>query len=195
VLLSTGVKPTVIDHDADTVDSARRFGFKVYFGDATQPDLLHAAGIEHAKAVVVAIDDVGQCSQLVHELMKHHPQVRVIARARDALHAMELHESGVHDVQREVFEASLRSARATLEAIGHDRFDARQVADGFRRYSHAFLHSAAGARHSESDLIARVRQAREQFEREMQQELRNRGTRTGDTGWRSGASLSDDGAG
>ena len=183
VLLGTGVKPTVIDHDADTVDSARRFGFKVYFGDATQPDLLHAAGIEHAKAVVVAIDDVEQCDRLVQELKHRHPQVRVIARARDALHAMSLHEAGVHDVEREVFEGSLRSARAALEAIGHDRFEARQLADRFRRYSNAFLRSAAGARDRESDLIVRVRQAREQFEREMQEELRARGPRAGDRAW------------
>ena len=194
MLLSAGVKPTVIDHDADTVDSARRFGFKVYFGDATQPDLLHAAGIGQATAVVVAIDDVEMCDRLVHELVKRHPHVRIVARARDALHAMALHEAGVHDVEREVFESSLRSARAALEAIGHDRFDARQLADRFRRYSKAFLHQAAGVRHSESDLIVRVRQAREQFEREMQEELRARGQRSGDREWLAGERLDEDGA-
>jgi glutathione-regulated potassium-efflux system ancillary protein KefC len=185
VLLSTGVKPTVIDHDADTVDSARRFGFKVYFGDATQPDLLHAAGVPHAKAVVVAIDDVEQADRLVHALVHEHPQVRVIARARDALHAMTLQEAGAHEVEREVFEGSLRSARAALEALGHDRFEARRLADRFRRYSNEFLRNAAGARHDESDLIARVRQAREQFEREMQDDLRQRGHRAGDQAWQA----------
>ena len=54
VLSATGVRATVIDHNANTIDSARRFGFKVYFGDATQADLLHAAGIAHARTVVVA---------------------------------------------------------------------------------------------------------------------------------------------
>ncbi len=191
VLLSTGVTPTVIDHDADTVDAARRYGFKVYFGDATQPDLLHAAGIDRAQAVVVAIDDVEQCDRLVHELRHAHPQVRIVARARDALHAMSLHEAGAHDVQREVFESSLRSARAVLEAIGHDRFEARQLADRFRRYSNAFLHSAAAVHDNENDLIARVRQAREQFEREMQEELRTRAQRPGDQAWHG----VDDGAG
>lgn len=183
VLLGTGVRPTVIDHDADTVDSARRFGFKVHFGDATQPDLLHAAGVEHARAVVVAIDDVEQCNRLVHELRHRHPHVRVIARARDALHAMTLHDAGAQDIEREVFESSLRSARAALEAIGHDRFEARQLADRFRRYSNDFLRGAAGARHDETDLVARVRQAREQFEREMQEDLRSQGHRLEDQAW------------
>ncbi|MFN0184349.1 MAG: monovalent cation:proton antiporter-2 (CPA2) family protein [Aquabacterium sp.] len=183
VLLSIGVKPTVIDHDADTVDAARRFGFKVYFGDATQPDLLHAAGIHHARAVVVAIDDVAQCDRLVHELRHTHPDVTVIARARDALHAVTLHEAGAHHVEREVFESSLRSARAALEAIGHDRYHAREVADRFRRYSVGFLRTSMGKGDKESDLIARVRQAREQFEREMQDEQRQRGHRAGDHSW------------
>lgn len=186
VLLSTGVKPTVIDHDADTVDAARRFGFKVYFGDATQPDLLHAAGIEQAKVVVVAVDDIETCDRLVHELRQRHPQVRIVARARDALHAMTLIDAGVHDVEREVFEGSLRSARAALEAIGHDRFEARQLTDRFRHYSQAFLRSASGLRDRETDLIARVRQAREQFEREMQEELQTRSRRAGEQAWHAG---------
>jgi glutathione-regulated potassium-efflux system ancillary protein KefC len=99
---------------------------------------------------------------------------------------MALHEAGAHDVEREVFESSLRSARAALEAIGHDRFEARQVADRFRRYSTSFLRSAVGARHSESDMIVRVRQSREQFEREMQEEIQQRGHRTSDHGWQRG---------
>lgn len=183
VLLGVGIKPTVIDHDADTVDSARRFGFKVYFGDATQPDLLHAAGVAQAKAVVVAIDDVEQADRLVHELSHGHPQVRIIARARDALHAMSLLGAGAHDVQREVFEGSLRSARSALEAVGHDRFEARQLADRFRRHSDSFLRGGIGSRHGRSDLIERIRQVREQFEHEIQEELRVRGQRLGDQAW------------
>lgn len=168
LLLAAGVKPTVIDHDADTVDSARRFGFKVYFGDATQPDLLHAAGIHHAKAMVVAVDDSAQCNRLVEVLQHEFAHVQIVARARDALHAMELAELNVPHVEREVFESSLRSGRSTLEALGMDRAQAKQMADNFRRYSLDFLRKAQAERHNEEDLIVRVRQAREQFEREMQ---------------------------
>ena len=171
MLTSAGVPTTVIDHDADTVDSARRFGFKVYFGDATQPDLLHAAGIGKARAMVIAIDDQAQCNRLVRELREAHPGLPIIARARDALHAMELGEAQVHHVQREVFESALRSARAALELLGHDRFQARQMADNFRRYSEQFLKDAQGHHDNEADLIQRVRQGREQFEKEMQQDI------------------------
>lgn len=190
LLLAAGVKPTVIDHDADTVDSARRFGFKVYFGDATQPDLLHAAGIHHAKAMVVAVDDSTQCNRLVEVLQHEFAHVQIVARARDALHAMELAELNVPHVEREVFESSLRSGRSTLEALGMDRAQAKQMADNFRRYSLDFLRKAQAERHNEEDLIVRVRQAREQFEREMQADQDRQARHDGKAGWHSPSSAS-----
>ena len=183
LLLAAGVKPTVIDHDADTVDSARRFGFKVYFGDATQADLLHAAGIHHAKAMVVAVDDSAQCIRLVEVLQHEFAHVQIVARARDALHAMELAERHVPHVEREVFESSLRSGRSTLEALGMDRAQAKQMADNFRRYSLDFLRKAQAERHNEEDLIVRVRQAREQFEREMQADQERQARHDSKAGW------------
>ena len=183
LLMGAGIKPTVIDHDADTVDSARRFGFKVYFGDATQPDLLQAAGVSHAKVVVVAIDDVVQTNRVVETLKAQWPHLRIVARARDAVHAMQLDELEVHHVQRELFESSLKSGRAVLEVLGFDHFHARQMADEFRRYSVGFLTAARGSRHNEDDLIKRVREAREQFESQMQQDLKRQERRQGDTGW------------
>lgn len=183
MLLGAGIKPTVIDHDANTVDAARRFGFKVYFGDATQADLLHAAGADKARVLVIAIDDQAQSLRLVHMLRQQFPRLQIVARARDALHAMELEEQQVRHVQREVFESSLRSARSALELLGFDRFHARQLADNFRRYSDKFLKSAVAVRHDEDDLIARVRQAREQFEQEMQQDLEQQEKRKAESGW------------
>jgi glutathione-regulated potassium-efflux system ancillary protein KefC len=183
LLLAAGIKPTVIDHDADTVDSARRFGFKVYFGDATQPDLLHAAGIHHAKAMVVAVDDPAQCNRLVGVLHHEFAHVKIVARARDALHAMELAELNVAHVQREVFESSLRSGRSTLELLGMDPAQAKQMADNFRRYSLDFLRQAQNERHNEEDLIVRVRQAREQFEREMQSDQERQAHHDAKSGW------------
>lgn len=184
MLLASGIKPTVIDHGSETVDSARRFGFKVYFGDATNHDLLHAAGIEHAKAVVVAIDDVAQVNGLVHFLKLHYPQLKIIARARDATHNMELNEMGVHHVERELFEGSLHSARATLEVLGFDRFQAKTLADKFRHSSKRFVRSLQNERHDEKALVTSVRVAREQFERDMLAELARQDSHHATTGWR-----------
>lgn len=191
VLLSAGIRPTVIDHDADTVDSARRFGYKVYFGDATQPDLLRAAGLDQARAVVIAIDDVPHTNRLVHELRASHPQLPILARARDAVHAMELVDAGAHHVQRELFESSLRSARATLELLGFDRLHARELADEFRRYTDHFITSARDSRHDEDDLVQRVREAREQFEKQMQADLQRQHRHRPETGWTTTGSAPD----
>lgn len=184
-LLSAGIKPTVIDHDADTVDSARRFGFKVHFGDATQPDLLHAAGVGQARAFVIAIDDTAQATRLAHELHESHPELPIIARAFDAVHEMDLVDAHVHHVQREVLESSLRSARATLELLGFDRFHARQLADDFRRHTEGAVKQARLARQQDhrDDLIKRMREAREEFERQMQDDLERQRQHTQARGW------------
>ncbi|OSZ67659.1 monovalent cation:proton antiporter-2 (CPA2) family protein [Hydrogenophaga sp. IBVHS2] len=183
LLLATGIRPTVIDHDADTIDSARRAGFVVHFGDATEADLLAAAGAAQARVMVVAIDDPQQASRVVALVREHWPQLRIVARARDAVHAMDLMEDGVHHVQRELFESSLRSGRAVLEALDFAPYQARQLADDFRRYSEGFLRSARADRHNQDDLIRRVREAREQFERQMQADLARQQRRPGDGGW------------
>lgn len=184
-LLSAGIKPTVIDHDADTVDSARRFGFKVHFGDASQPDLLHAAGVGKARAFVIAIDDAAQATRLAHELHESHPDLPIIARAFDAVHEMDLVDAHVQHVQREVLESSLRSARATLELLGFDRFHARQLADDFRRHTESAVKQARLARQQDNrdDLIRRMREAREEFERQMQDDLERQRQHQPVRGW------------
>lgn len=184
-LLSAGIRPTVIDHDADTVDTARRFGFQVHFGDATQPDLLHAAGVHQARAFVIAIDDAAQATRLAHELHEAHPDLPILARAFDAVHEMDLTDAHVHHVQREVLESSLRSARATLELLGFDRFHARQIADDFRRHTQAAVRQARLARQAgdRDDLVKRLREAREEFERQMQDDLARQRQHAPARGW------------
>jgi glutathione-regulated potassium-efflux system ancillary protein KefC len=177
LLLAAGIKPTV-------VDSARRLGFEVYFGDATQPDLLAAAGAANAQVLVVAVDDVDQANRLVTLAREQWPHLKLVARARDAVHAMALHEAGVHHVQRELFESSLRSGRSVLEALGFDHFHAREMADEFRRYTERFIRTEHGLRHrDEEDRLRRVREGREQFEKQMQQDLQRQRERSQDGGW------------
>ncbi|MFP8777115.1 monovalent cation:proton antiporter-2 (CPA2) family protein [Hydrogenophaga sp. RWCD_12] len=184
-LLSAGIKPTVIDHDADTVDSARRFGFKVHFGDASQPDLLHAAGVGKARAFVIAIDDRTQATRLAQELHESHPDLPIVARAFDSVHEMDLMDAHVHHAQREVLESSLRSARVTLELLGFDRFHARQLADDFRRHSEGAVKHARQMRQVDErdDIVKRMREAREEFERQMQEDLAQQRQHAPAKGW------------
>jgi hypothetical protein len=141
------------------------------------------AGIRYAKAVDVAVDDSAQCMRMAEVLQHDFAHVQIVARARDAMHAMELAARKVHYVEREVFESSLRSGRSVLELLGVDRDQAKQMADNFRRYSLAILQNAQAERHNEEGLIMRVRQAREQFEREMQADQERQTRHDGKAGW------------
>jgi glutathione-regulated potassium-efflux system ancillary protein KefC len=87
LLMSQGLRVTVLDHDADTVEGLRQFGYKVFYGDATRLDLLRTAGAGTAKAIVVAVDDIEQSLRDRRPGVKENfPQARIIARARDVTH-------------------------------------------------------------------------------------------------------------
>jgi glutathione-regulated potassium-efflux system ancillary protein KefC len=103
LLHTQGLAATIVDYSPDILDRVRQFGFKVYYGDATELSLLESAGIEHAKVVVLAIDDREGCLRAAEQIKKHYPHVRVMARALDMIHAYELKDLGIDDFERETF--------------------------------------------------------------------------------------------
>ncbi len=131
LLLGAGYRTVVLDHSSAQLEMLRAFGFKVFFGDASRPDLLVAAGIERAKMLVVAIDDRDQATEIVRHVRKHHPHVYIIARARDRNHVYELWGAGCRDIIRETFDSGVRAGRSALEALGVHPFDAERMARGF----------------------------------------------------------------
>ncbi|MDA5093590.1 monovalent cation:proton antiporter-2 (CPA2) family protein [Aliiroseovarius sp. KMU-50] len=130
-LRGAGYETTVVDYSAEQLAILRRFGLHVFFGDATRPDLLHAAGIDEAKVLVVAIDDKEAITGLVRYVTEHHPNVHVIARAIDRWHVYDLWSVGCRDIIREVFDSSLRATRSAFEALGHSRTTAQGLVDAF----------------------------------------------------------------
>ncbi|MEL6587246.1 MAG: cation:proton antiporter [Pseudomonadota bacterium] len=100
---AAGYQPTVLDFSAAQLDILRTFDLKVFYGDATRPDMLHAAGIERARLLVVAIDARAATTELVRYVVKTYPHVHVIARARDRNHVYELQAAcgdGQADIDR-----------------------------------------------------------------------------------------------
>jgi glutathione-regulated potassium-efflux system ancillary protein KefC len=133
-LNSNGVRLTVLDHDPDQVEVLRRFGFKVFYGDATRTDLLRAAGADKARALVVAIDDVEDSLKLVDALRLDYPALPIFARARNVTHYYQLLDRGVQMIERETFESALKLGREVLNTgLGHGAFRSRQAALRFRR--------------------------------------------------------------
>jgi glutathione-regulated potassium-efflux system ancillary protein KefC len=134
-----GVRATVLDHDPDNIDLVSRFGYKVFYGDATRLDLLEAAGAAHARLLVVAIDQMEDSLKLVDLARTHFPNLQMVVRARNVRHWLELAARGVATAERETFESALRSGRQALERLGMRPYEARELADTFRRNNEATL--------------------------------------------------------
>jgi glutathione-regulated potassium-efflux system ancillary protein KefC len=179
MLMSQGLRVTVLDHDADTVEGLRQFGFRVFYGDATRLDLLRTAGAGSAKAIVVAVDDIEQSLDIVDLVKENFPQARIIARARNVTHLFQLRDRGVTDVEREVFESSLRSARSVLEALNWPAHEARESTMRFRLRNLRLTDEIYPHYKDRAKLIAANKEGRQQFEEQMAREREERQKRSG----------------
>jgi glutathione-regulated potassium-efflux system ancillary protein KefC len=165
LLLANGVKVVVLDHDPDNVDTLRRFGAKVFYGDATRADLLETAGAARAEVLLNAIDSVPDNLRLVDLVRRDFPHLRVVARARDAVHYYQLRKRGVDVVEREMFESSLRAGRHALEALGMGAYEAKEVADAFRRNNIDMLEETVPRFEDDGYRITVARRAQETLEK------------------------------
>ena len=134
LLVASGIQTTVLDHQADIISMLSKVGVKSYYGDAARPELLHAAGIESAKAVVIAIDDRSRALEMVEHIRRHYPEVKILARAFDVNHLYLLNKAGVDIAVREVFDSSLELGKATLRAVGVHPFKVEKMSMAFRKH-------------------------------------------------------------
>ena len=144
-LQAADYETTVVDYSNDQLKMLRRFGLSAYYGDATRPDLLHAAGIENAKILVIAIDNKEAATELARYMREHHPQVHVIARAIDRWHVYDLWSAGCRDIIRETYDSSIRAARSAFEALGHTRAKAEQLVGVFEEFDRRTMLETAQA--------------------------------------------------
>ena len=118
-----------------------KVGVKSYYGDASRPELLHAAGIESAKAVVIAIDDRERAVEMLEDVRRHYPQVKTLARAFDVNHLYLLNQAGADIAVREMFDGSLELGKAALKAVGLHPFKVEKMSQAFRKHDEAGLDS------------------------------------------------------
>ena len=164
LLTANRIKLTVLDHDPDQIDLVRRFGSKVFYGDATRVDLLHAAGAAHARALVVAIDDIDDSLTLVKAVRVAFPNLKILARARNVTHYYDLMDLGVTIIERETFESALMLGRAVLCELGFGAFRARQAAHKFRKMNIENLHKVYPFYKDQEQLMSMAKQARDELE-------------------------------
>lgn len=138
-LLLRGVDVSIIDNDVEMIQAAADFGFKVYYGDGTRLDILHAAGLGHARAVLICVDKAEPAIRIAELVKAEFPLVTVMARAFDRGTALQLIHAGVDYQMRETFESALAFGGSTLEALGTDPQDVADVIEDVRQRDAARL--------------------------------------------------------
>lgn len=120
VLMARGYSVSTIDNDVEMIDTAGQYNFKVYYGDGTRLDILHAAGAGHAQLVLVCVDKPDDALKIIELMKGEFPLVPVMSRAFDRYHALKLIQAGVDYQLRETFESALMIGEKALETLGTD---------------------------------------------------------------------------
>jgi glutathione-regulated potassium-efflux system ancillary protein KefC len=183
LLYANGITPTVLEHDAEQVEAMRKWGWRVFYGDATRLDLLRTAGAERARVLVLAIDDVEQSTATAAMARQHFPQLAIVARARNVQHLYALRELGVTLIERETLDSALMSGRSVLETLGWEPHQARTLALRFRRHTIEQLDAMAPHWKDEDRLIAAAKLGRRQLEERFAQEREQAAQRRLRAGW------------
>lgn len=180
LLSANKVRITVLERDPNQVSFLRRYGYKVYYGDATQLELLRAAGAAQADSIVIAADDHEANMQIVHLCQEHFPQLQILARARGRVEAHALLSAGVTLFSRETFSSALELGKKALVTTGMHPHRAYRAQQYFKRLDMQMLRDLMPQHQAGVTEISRVKEARRElddiFEREMQNEsLRHQG--------------------
>ncbi|MDK4696671.1 monovalent cation:proton antiporter-2 (CPA2) family protein [Kingella negevensis] len=127
LLVACGYPVTVVDNHAERVEGLTKFGLKTYYGDATNPELLGAVGLAKAKLLIVALGDQKESTAVVEFVRRHYPDLPIIARAYDRMHAYDLNHAGATYIIREIADSSIRAASIALEKLGMKPEKARDM--------------------------------------------------------------------
>ena len=173
MLYANGITPTVLDHDAEQIEALRKFGWRVFYGDASRLDLLRTAGAARAKVLVLAIDDLEQSLKVATLVREHFPDLAIVARARNVQHYFRLRELGITMIERETLDASLMSARSVLGLLGWEAHHARTLAMRFRRHTIRQLEEMLPHARDEARFVAMAKAGRQQLEELFAQERQN----------------------
>jgi monovalent cation:proton antiporter-2 (CPA2) family protein len=164
VLSARRIKFTALDSNQTHVDFVRKFGNKVYYGDATRLDLLRAAGAEDAAIFILAIDDVDASLRTAEIVREQFPRLKIFARARNRQHAFALKDIGVRYIIRETYVSSLEMATSVLESLGDSSASARALVRKFRQHDEATFDAQYAVKDDETKFIATTSAAAVQLE-------------------------------
>lgn len=158
LLRSQGLRPVILETDAEHIELTRRLGFEVHYGDATRLELLHAAGAAEAELMIIAVDDEETIDRLVAMATRHFPQMKLVVRATGMDHRMRLLNAGVEHVFHELAGSALDAGARALRLLGWPAYTAERAARRFSRHDLESAAELAAVRHDESAYVALVRE-------------------------------------
>ncbi len=164
LLFANKIKLTILESDPSQIRLLRKFGYKVYYGDATQVALLRAAGAEKAKAIVICKSDPQKVMQVVALCKRHFPQLKILARARSRVEAYELLNENVDYFSRETFYGALDLGRQTLTSLGMHPYQAKRAESHFKKLDVAMLKELLPLHLDDKALASKAKEARIELE-------------------------------
>ena len=169
-----GFETTLLERNAAQLDLVRRYGIKAYYGDASREDLLHAAGAKNARLVILTLSDQAACLEIVAQLQKHFPHLKILARARNRMHQYALMEAGVQYIFRETVDSALSIGECALQLLGLSKHQARRAARKFKQHDQRMLESLFPYWRDESQHIAKTKIYREQLLQALREDRRDK---------------------
>jgi monovalent cation:proton antiporter-2 (CPA2) family protein len=183
LLRANSIGTTVLDLDPDQVEIVRRIGMKVFYGDATRADLLHAAGASRARLIVIAIDDEKKSVDLVETVQKHFPNLKIFARASGRVHAYEFQKRGVQTFYRETLDSSLSLGVDVLRELGFRGHQALRATRAFKKHDEASVRELAEFWEDDDKYFSEARKRMEAFDQMFASDNPQHRNTHGDRGW------------
>lgn len=163
VLRTQKIPFTAIDRDPNQIDLVRKFGNKVYYGDASRMDILINAGIANAKYFILAIDDVEDSVKVVKKIKENFPHIKIYARSRNRGHTFDMMDLGVTHIKREVFDSSLNFAKDLLIEMGTESIKAESIITKFAEHDLKMVLDQHKVRNDEKQFVSLYHQAQAQL--------------------------------
>jgi glutathione-regulated potassium-efflux system ancillary protein KefC/glutathione-regulated potassium-efflux system protein KefB len=170
LLTAQGYHLSILDHSPSQIDLLRRFGNKVFYGDAANNDLLAASGANDAQLLVIAIDDADKILEIAALAKKHYPQLKIVARAIDRRHAYELLHIGVTSFKRETFDSALNLGVEALALLGNSPDDAERAGKLFSAHDDESLQTLANLWGDDHSYGVAVKQRTEDLKQVLQKD-------------------------
>lgn len=155
---------TALEHNPDQVNVARKFGYKIYYGDASKLSLLRSAGAEQADLFILAIQDIDISIKVAELIKKHFPNLTIIARARNREHVFKLMELGIQIIRRDTFASALELAGETLRKLGFMDSEVEKKIKKFRAHDELTLKGQFQIRNDEKEFIKFSKNSMRQLE-------------------------------